>query len=78
MEHGGSPADEYAQAAWHQPKPPTCVISRRCTVTAARASDRWVLRRLGVRARVGYGTADVAGARRDVARGFAHFKNYSA
>jgi hypothetical protein len=29
-------------------------------------------------ARAGYSVADVAGARRDVARGFAHFKNYSA
>jgi hypothetical protein len=31
--------------------------------------DRWVLRRLGVHARRGYDATDVAGARRDVARG---------
>jgi hypothetical protein len=52
---GGSPTGECAQAAWHWPKPLTRVISRRSTVATARASDRWVLRRLCVRARPGYG-----------------------
>jgi hypothetical protein len=50
MAHGGSPAGEYAQAAWHRPKPLTRVISLRFTVAAARASDRGVSRRLSVRA----------------------------
>jgi hypothetical protein len=36
-------------------------------VALARASDRWVFRRLGVRTRAGYGAADVA-ARGDVVR----------
>jgi hypothetical protein len=58
MEHGGSPIGEYAQAVWHRPKPLTRVISRRCTVAAARASDRWISRRLG--AQSGYGGDDVA------------------
>jgi hypothetical protein len=31
------------------------VTDPRCTVVAARASDRWLLRRLGVRVRLGYG-----------------------
>jgi hypothetical protein len=78
VEHGGSPASEYAQAAWHRPKPLIRVISLRCKVVAVWASDRGVLRRLDVRAWAGYGVADVAGARRNVARGFAQFKNYSA
>jgi hypothetical protein len=60
MAHGGSPAGEYAQAAWHRPNPLTRVISLWCTVAAARASDRGVSRRLGVRVRAGYGGADVA------------------
>jgi hypothetical protein len=36
MAHGGLPAGECAWAAWHRPKPFTCVISLRCTVPAAR------------------------------------------
>jgi hypothetical protein len=32
----------------------TCVMDPSCTVVAARASDRWSLQRLGVRARPGY------------------------
>jgi hypothetical protein len=72
MAHGGSPADEYAWAAWHRPKPLTRVISLRCTVAAARASDRGVSRCLGVRTRAGYGGADVAarGRRRARCAGF--------
>jgi formylglycine-generating enzyme required for sulfatase activity len=46
-----------------------CVMGPRGTMAAARASDRWSLRRLGVRARTGYGATDMAGAQRDVARG---------
>jgi hypothetical protein len=68
MAHGGSPAGEYAQAAWHRPKPLTHVISLRCTVAAARASDRKVSQRLGVRARAGYGGADMAARGRRRAR----------
>jgi hypothetical protein len=65
MEHGGSPAGEYAQAVWHRPKPLTRVISRRCTVAAARASDRWISRCLDVRAQSGYCGDDMArGVRR--------------
>jgi hypothetical protein len=60
MAHGGSPAGECARAAWHRTKPFTRVIILRCTVAAAQASDRGVSRRLGVRARAGYGGADVA------------------
>jgi hypothetical protein len=60
MEHGGSPAGEYAQAAWYRPKPLMRVISRRCTVAASRASDRCISWRLGVRAQPGYGGDDVA------------------
>jgi hypothetical protein len=37
-------------------------------VSPARASDRWVCRRLGVRARAGYGAADVAARGRRRAR----------
>jgi hypothetical protein len=77
MVDGGSPASECAQAAWHRPRLPARVIGPRCTVVTARSSDRWVLRRLGVRAQPGYGEADVACARYDVARGFARFKNSS-
>jgi hypothetical protein len=60
MAHGGSPASEYAQDAWHQPKPLTRVINLRCTVAAAWTSDRGVFRCLGVHARAGYSGADVA------------------
>jgi hypothetical protein len=77
MENGGSPADECAEAAWHRPKLPARVIGPRCTVASAPASDRWVLRCLGVRTRPGYSTTNVAGAWCDVARGFAQFKNSS-
>jgi hypothetical protein len=41
-----------------------------------RASDRWVFWRLGVRARAGYGAADVA-ARGNVVRGAPAFKTVS-
>jgi hypothetical protein len=75
MENGGSPTGECAQAAWHWPKLPTRVTSPRCTVASTRVSDRWVLWCLGVRAWPGYGAADVAGARHDVARGYAQFEN---
>jgi hypothetical protein len=68
MAHGASPAGEYAQAAWHRPKPLTRVISLRCTMATARASDRRVSRRLGVRARAGYGRADVVARGRRRAR----------
>jgi hypothetical protein len=34
---------------------PARVMGPSCTVVAAQTSDRWVLRRLGVRARLGYG-----------------------
>jgi hypothetical protein len=44
-------------------------------LAAVRASDRWVLRHLGVRARRKYDATDVAGARRDVARGSADCVN---
>jgi hypothetical protein len=71
MENGGSPADECAQAAWHRPKLPARVIVPRCTVVLEQVSDRWVLWCLSMRARPGYGAADVAGAARDVAHGFA-------
>jgi hypothetical protein len=37
-------------------------------VSPARASDRWVCRRLGVRARDGYGAVDVAARGRRRAR----------
>jgi hypothetical protein len=77
MENGASPAGECAQAAWHRPKLLACVIGPRCTVALVRAWDRWVLRRLGVCSRPRYGATDVAGARRDVAHGFAQFKNRS-
>jgi hypothetical protein len=60
MEHGGSPADVYAQAAWHRPKPLTRVISSRCTVAVVRASDRWISQRLSVRTQPGYCGDDVA------------------
>jgi hypothetical protein len=66
MVDGGSPASKCAQAAWHHPRPLARVISRRCTVATAPASNRWVFRRLGVRARSGYGGADVACAQRNV------------
>jgi hypothetical protein len=78
MVDGGSPAGECAQAAWHRPRLPAHIIGPRCTVASARASDRWVLRRLSVRVRPGCGEADVVGARRDVARGFAQFKQNSS
>jgi hypothetical protein len=54
MAHGGSPASECAQAAWHRPKPLTRVMNLRCTVAAARSSDRGVSQHLGVHARCGY------------------------
>jgi hypothetical protein len=68
MAHGDSPASEYAQAAWRQPKPLTRVVNLRCTVVAARASDHGVFRCLGVRARAGYGGHDVAARGRRRAR----------
>jgi hypothetical protein len=68
MAHGGPPAGEYAQAAWHRPKLLTRVISLRCTVAVARASDRGVFRCLGVRAGAGYRGADVAARGRRRAR----------
>jgi hypothetical protein len=65
MGNGGSPVGECAQAAWHRPRPLVHVISSRCTVASARASDRWISWRLGVRAQPGYGGDDVArGVRR--------------
>jgi hypothetical protein len=72
--NGGSPAGECAQAMWHRPRLLARVIGPSCTVATAQASDCWVLRRLSVRARPGYGEADVAGARCDVACGFPNSK----
>jgi hypothetical protein len=67
MAEGGSPAGECGEAAWHRPRPPARVMSLRCTVAMAPASDREVSRRLGVHARSGYDGADVA-CGRDVTR----------
>jgi hypothetical protein len=68
MVDGSSPAGECAQAAWHQPRLLARVISLRCTVATAPASDHWVFRCLDVRARSGYSGADVVCARRDIVR----------
>jgi hypothetical protein len=60
MAEGGSPASECGEAAWHWPRPPARVMSLRCTVVMAPASDRGVSWCLGMRTRSGYDGVDVA------------------
>jgi hypothetical protein len=67
MVQGSSPAGECVQAAWHQPRPLARVISLRCTVVTAPASDRGVFRRLGLRASSGYDGSRHGVRGRDVA-----------
>jgi hypothetical protein len=68
MAEGSARGGECAATAWYQPKPPHVRHGLWCTIAAARDSDRRSLRRLGVRAWAGFGTAELVARGRHRAR----------